>query len=254
MIFVLGGDGFLGKGITKILKEEGKNYKIINKTNYKKYINKKCDILINTSTNSYKYLAKKDYFYDFDNTVINISNSIKNFKFKKYILISSCEVYNDLSNKKFNSENSNINPILLSNYGLNKFLGELLVKKSCNKWLILRCNGLVGSHMKKNPIYDLLNNKKLYINPESKFQFLNTTYVGKVLNKLINKNIINEVFNVSGKNSISINKIAEILKIRKINLKRNPEVLNYNINVSKLEKIVKLPTTISQIRDLNEIY
>ena len=103
----------------------------------------------------------------------------------------------------------------MSNYGLNKFLGELLVKRSCNKWLILRCNGLVGSHMKKNPIYDLLNNKKLYINPESKFQFLNTTYVGKVLNKLINKNIINEVFNVSGKNSISINKIAEILKIRK---------------------------------------
>ena len=85
MIFVLGGDGFLGKGITKILKEEGKSYKIIDKINYKKYINKKCDILINTSTNSYKYLAKIIFMILI--ILLSISNSIKNFKFKIYSYI-----------------------------------------------------------------------------------------------------------------------------------------------------------------------
>ena len=48
----------------------------------KKYFNKKCDIFINCSTNSKKYLSNIENDFDSKNTVFNILHSINNYKFK----------------------------------------------------------------------------------------------------------------------------------------------------------------------------
>ena len=149
-IYIKGGNGFLGKKIYLKLKKSH-DVIIIDKKNYKKYFNKKCDVFINCSTNSKKYLSSTENEFDCKNTVFNILHSINNYNFNKYLLISSCEVYNHKNNIKKNHENSDIDFKKLSSYGLHKYIGELILKNCKKDWLILRCNGLIGENMKKGP-------------------------------------------------------------------------------------------------------
>lgn len=124
-------------------------------------------------------------------------NTLFDFKIRKYVYLSSVDVYNDVSNPLNNYEDVIIKPELLSNYGFSKYLGELLVKKYAPNWLILRLGGMVGEGLKKNPIYNIIYLKKLFLNPKSRFQFMNTADVAKIIEKLLMKN--KEVFNVCGK-------------------------------------------------------
>ena len=95
-------------------------------------MNKNCDIFVNCNGNSIKWFSEKDYSMDFDKTVISTFKSTKDFKFKKYVLISSGEVYN--KNIKIKHENSKIESSKLSNYGFNKLLAEEIIKRTCNSF------------------------------------------------------------------------------------------------------------------------
>ncbi len=239
MIFLLGAKGFLGKAISLKLNKMSIKHVCITRKNYKKFVGKKCDILINSSTNSKKFLAEKNFDYDFKETVQNVYKSIKDFKFKKYILISSSDVYNQTNKLSYTKETSRIDVSSLSNYAFNKYLAECLVKKKSNSWIIFRCGGLIGDGLKKNPIFDLINKKKLYINPESQFQFISTITVAKIILIILKKNIDNQTFNLSGRGSIKIKKI-----IKKYNFKpiyaENLKYVNYNINTQKINKIINI--------------
>ncbi len=246
-IFLKGGNGFLGKKIFSYLKKQH-TVIIIDKKNYKKYYNKKCDVFINCSTNSKKYLSTFKNDFDFKNTFLNILNSIKNYKFKKYLLISSCEVYNNSSNTFKNHENIEIDFKKLTSYGFNKFLGELLVKNCDKDWIILRCNGLIGDGMKKGPFFDLIKNKKIWVNKKSNFQYLSTIHVAKIINILLKKNIKNEIFNVSGKRNIKLSKL-KIITNSKSKFNSKEKIMNYNFNTNKISKIYKIPTTLQSIKE-----
>ena len=132
MIFLIGENGFLGSAIKRTLKEKKLRFIGINKKNYKNFVGKKCDVLINASTNSKKFIANEDYQKDYKLTVNNVINTIKDFDFSKYVLVSSSEVY-QYQNIKNSKENYKINPDNLSNYGLNKFIAENILKRNSRK-------------------------------------------------------------------------------------------------------------------------
>ena len=164
-IYLKGGKGFLGKEIYLKLKKFH-NVILIDKKNYKKYFNKKCDLFINCSTNSKKYLSSIENEFDCKNTVYNILHSINNDNFDKYLLISSCEVYNHTNNVK-RTVHIDIDFKKLSSYGLHKYIEVIL--ENCKKdWVILRCNGLIGKY-EEGTLYDLINNKKIWINENSRY-------------------------------------------------------------------------------------
>lgn len=238
MIFLLGAEGFLGKAISFTLEKHKLKYTPITRKNYKRFVGKSCNILINSSTNSKKFLSETDFDYDYNETVNNVLNSIKNFKFKKYILISSSDVYNEKNQLDKTKENSIIDVSSLSNYAFNKYYAELLVQKKIKNWLIFRCGGLIGKGLKKNPIYDLLNNKKLFIDPKSKFQFIDTVEVAEIILVIIKRKIKNNIFNLSGQGNIKIKDI-----IQRYNFKPSYSdvlnLVNYNINTKKINKIIK---------------
>ena len=247
-IYLKGGNGFLGKEIYSKLNKIHEVI-IIDRKNYKKYFNKKCDIFINCSTNSKKYLSNIENDFDSKNTVFNILHSINNYKFKKYLLISTCEVYNDISNIKNNHENAEINFTKLTSYGLHKYIGELILKNCKKDWLILRCNGLIGKNMKKGPLYDLINNKKIWINKNSRLQLVSINHVANIIDLLIKYKIKNEIFNISANKNISMINLKKIVG-SKSKLNRNYDTVKYNINIKKISKFYKLPNTIDMIRQL----
>jgi len=236
MIFLQGGDGFLGSKIKKLLKK--KKFKV-KKVKKNKFNYKNCEIFINCSTNSKKYLSKTKNFYEFNNSIKNVKKTIVNFNFKKYILISTCEVYSD---KNANSEKSNINFRNLSNYGFYKYLCELLIIKETQKWLILRCNGIIGENMKKGPVYDIIHNKKVWANPNSQYQLIHAEDVAKIIIKLIKKKYYNKVYNICSNDSEKIKNISDILGF-KIKYKKKIPIIKYNLNNNKIKKIFNIKST-----------
>jgi nucleoside-diphosphate-sugar epimerase len=245
MIFLQGGDGFLGSTIYKLLKKKKFKIKKVPKSNFKY---KNCEIFINCSTNSKKYLSRTKNFYEFNNSIKNIKKTIVKFNFKKYILISTCEVYSDKNN---NSEKSNIDFRNLSNYGFYKYLCELLIIKETQKWLILRCNGIIGENMRKGPIFDMINKKQVWANPNSQYQLIHAEDVAKIIIKLIKKNSYNKILNICSNDNEKIKNISNILGFNS-KYKKNLPIVKYKFNNNRIKKIFNTKSTKSYLEKLKK--
>jgi len=247
MYFLIGGNGFLGSSFVRYFKRNKIKFKIITRDNYKSYINKKCNAVINCSTNSKKYIAEKYPEIDFKETVYNVINSIKNFKCKKYILISSGDVYGS-SKIKYSKENYKFNNLNKKNsYSFNKILAERVLIKSKKPYLIFRLGGLIGSQLRKNIVFDIVNKKPLRHTMYSKLQFINTEDVAKIICDIIKKGYTNQIFNLSGDDQISIKEITQLYKKycnkRNIKFHKNKSFIDYKLNINKIKKITNIPKT-----------
>ncbi len=241
MIYILGHKGFVGSAIERFLQKNSIDYRGINRDNYDSMKGTSCNIFINAAGSSTKWYADKNPSDDFQKNVSSIMNTVNDFNFNKYILISSVVVYNDVSDPTKNQENASIDSTKLSNYGFHKWLGECIVEKHCKKWLILRLCGMVGQGLKKNPIFDILERGSLFVHPESRYQYINTDDVAKILWMLKDKE--NDIFNICGNGTVKLQDIADSLgiKLPKENYSLNKEV--YDINVDKLKALVDVPET-----------
>ena len=135
-------------------------------------------------------------------------------------------------------------------------MAENLVKKHANDWIILRCGGLVGEGMKKSPVFDLLNNKPLWVDVESCFQYINTDTLAKTLFLVLEKRFIREIVNVCGSGSVSLKEIIARCPV-KVDLKYacdKPEKIHYEINNDKLKKFIAVPDTIETIKEFAKEY
>jgi len=250
MIYILGGNGFVGSAFVRYCKKNKIDYVNIEINNYNEYKNTKCDVFINVDGNSKKYLADREPLTDFDMNPRTVLKTIQEFSFKKYVLISTVDVYNDPSNTKKTYEHSIIKPDKLSNYGLSKYISELIVRKYCDNWLILRLGGMVGENMVKNPVFDILNDKPLFIHPESELQYINTDKVAEITLNLILMDIKNDVFNICGTGTIKIREIIDMVG------KKYPDndfkKIHYDVNNEKIRKYFKIPNTKETIKQFLE--
>ena len=259
MIFLIGANGFFGSAFSSYLRKKNINHKKITKKNYKNFINKECDILINCSTNSKKYIAEKFPAEDFILTPINVLNSLRDFKFKIYLLISTGDVYGTHNIKKSNENLKTESLNFATSYSFNKILAEQILINSKKPYFIFRMGGLIGNNLKKNLIYDLINHLPLRFTLNSRFQFIDTDKAVDIIFKIINrKDNRNKIFNLSGKGQISVKKIIDILKknhvIKKVIYFSEMKHVDYKINTKKIEKYIKLPGTVYTIKKFSEKY
>jgi dTDP-4-dehydrorhamnose reductase len=196
-----------------------------------------CEVIINANGNSSKVEAERNPLQNFDSNV--------NFVLKLSVY---CTEVNALL-VHFSSEEACIEEqssptqkevsrtlIDLSNYGLSKYLGEILVQKHTKNWLIIRPSGLVGQGMKKGPIYDLLNEIPLWIAPESELRILQTATTAKITHDLIcnyfTNGSQNEVFNLTSSDTITIEEIAKVFSKNLLN-RQNQATIYPKIQPSK---------------------
>ncbi len=133
-----------------------------------------------------KWMVNKNPNVDFEN-LYKIVKIISKNKYKKIILISTIDVYND--SKLSSDEDSKILIEKLS-YGTNRFMFEILVENfvEYEKLYIFRLPALFGKGIKKNILFDLLNNNNIeMINYYSTFQWYNL------------KNLADDIFNYTEK-------------------------------------------------------
>ena len=241
MIYLFGHKGFVGSGIADYFIKNNIEFTHIDRDNYSSFKGTKCSIFINAAGSSKKLLASKEPVLDFEKNFISTFNTLFDFRYDKYVYLSTIDVYDDFININNNSEEHEIFEGNLSNYGFNKYLAEKVVRKYADKWLILRLGGMVGVNLKKNVVFDLLTNKNLYVHPESEYQYINTSEVAEIIVKL--SKFDNEIFNICGDGVITPKEIAD-----KLGIELNPEFYNlrrdkYVINIDKLKRYHKVSKT-----------
>lgn len=241
---VLGGAGFIGSAIVKEARRRGYEVIAVTRENYDEHAGGNCDLLINANGNSKKYLARGNPAVDFELSVKSVENSLKDFNAECYVYISSIDVYLDVADSSKNSEDVIIETGNLPTYGLHKYQAEMLVRQFAKSWLILRAGGMVGPHLWKNSIYDILKNQPLRVHPDSQYQYLHTEVFAHFAFELISKNHPGFVLNVVGDGLITPAEAAKCVpEYDMSNIDRNLPVEKYEINLDRLKALFTVPGT-----------
>ena len=196
---LIGYTGFVGQ---KLLSQ--KKFKFLfNSKNINKIKNKEFNYVYCAGAPGIKWVANKFPKKDLESLNL-LKKNIKSIKCKRFILISTVDVYNNPINK--NEENAPRSG-RKNLYGKNRLDLEKFVTKEFSNFLIIRLTALVGRGLKKNILYDIKNQFQLdRINKKSFYQYYPIDNLLKDIKKLSKEK--NKVIHL---NSEPI-KVDEILK------------------------------------------
>lgn len=192
-ILVIGHKGLIGGAIyKKLLSEDCKVIGITKEDSVAPYKTIDFDIVINANGNSKRFKAKDDPYEDFIESSVSVYKSINDFKFNKYIYISSVDAMRD------------------NTYGFHKKISEDIISHHCKNYLILRCCVVLGKNMKKGVVKDIIDGSRVFLTPNSESQYITNEEVSNiVLDSIIND--IQGTKIVSTKNSINVEDIGKLL-------------------------------------------
>ncbi|HEX5447318.1 MAG TPA: NAD(P)-dependent oxidoreductase, partial [Pirellulales bacterium] len=170
------------------------------------------------------------------------------FKFDRYVYLSTVDVYPDCSPVAATSENTPLDPAAQSAYGFHKHLAEQCVRHAARQWLILRLGGFVGPGMWKNPIHDILQGGPLWLDPASQLQFLHTDDAAELALRLVDAGGEREIFNFCGKAAVSL---AEVIETAggDVSVKPGSPRVHYEVDISKLSARAEVPETRATVLD-----
>lgn len=249
MIYLVGAAGFVGSAFARYWDGLGIPYAPITRGNYQQFVGRPCDILVNAAGNSKTYLADQRPLEDFLQSVTLVLRTIEDFRPGFYVLISSVDIYPDLSNPANNHEQASLSPLLSPVYGFHKHLAELVAQKHAPRWLIARLAGMVGPGLKKNPVYDIIHRRPLRIHPDSQYQFMSTDAVASAVWRLVGGGYAQDCFNICGDGTISPRQIGSLacmpLDTSLISAETRPRVVH--INIEKINTIVPMPNSYQSV-------
>ena len=174
---LIGYTGFVGQ---KLLSQ--KRFKFLfNSKNINKIRNKKFNHVFCAGAPGVKWVANK--YPKKDLASINaLKKNIENIKCKKFILISTVDVYNNPINR---SEENRPREGKKNFYGKNRLDLEKFIMKNFDNFLIIRLTALVGKNLKKNILYDIKNKFQLdKINRNSIYQYYPIDNISKDIKKI----------------------------------------------------------------------
>ena len=180
---LIGYTGFVG---SNLMKQVAFDY-TYNSKNISDISGKSFDLLVCAGVSAVKWKANKFPEEDL-NSINTLLEELSEVKAEKVVLISTVDVYkNPIVDV---NEDTKINPDELEPYGKHRNYVEQFIKEKFNKNLIVRLPGLFGEGLKKNFIYDMINNNCLELTDEdSIFQFYYLKNLWKDIEKALDNNI-----------------------------------------------------------------
>lgn len=170
MKILIGNTGLVGTTLQETIKFDY----LFNSKNIHTFIDHNfndCDLYLSCLPAT-KWMVNKDVVSDLNN-INDIIKILSKFNYNRIILISTIDVYNDSPinvDEDYNPNFSNLS------YGSNRLLFEKFIMNylSYRDLKIFRLPALFNKHIKKNVIYDLINDNNVnLINPNSKYQWYN---------------------------------------------------------------------------------
>ena len=191
-IGVVGANGFIGSHIVKNLSVPWNRVYKITRENFASF-SEPVDVMVFAAGNASKHSARNNPQADFYESVIDVAYALYEYKYKKFILISS------------------IDAAYTGVYSAHKRCAENIVSGG-NGNAILRCGAVIGKGMKKGLIYDLINKIPVRISPESELPFISARTVARVVGDIIKHDLCGG-FTVTGKGVVSPLQAAKILGV-----------------------------------------
>jgi len=242
---LIGYTGFIGQ---KLLSQKKFSF-LYNSKNIHKIKNKKFNNVFCAGAPGIKWLANKFPKKDL-NSINNLKKNIGKMKCKKFILISTVDVYSNPIDK---SEENVPRPSAKNSYGKNRLDLEKYVVKNFDNFLIVRLTALVGKGLKKNILHDIKNKFQLdKINKRSVYQYYpvdnllnDIRKLSKEKNKVIHLNSepveVNEILE---NNSLILpdkrnKKKRELYDLKSIYSKKYIKIVNYFYNKKKILSVIK---------------
>jgi nucleoside-diphosphate-sugar epimerase len=242
MIFIIGGRGLVGSAFVRACETLGLPFTVIDRHSYASHIGAHCDLLINANGNSRKPLAKEKPLEDFDASVRSVRSSLEDFRFERYIHLSSCDVYPDCSSPEVTREDSLLQPAMQSPYGFHKYMAEQCVQHRAKDWLIIRFGGFVGPGLRKNAIFDIINGGPLWLDPQSELQFLHTDDAARIVLTLARMQVTREVINLCGRGTIALRDVLYATG-NTITVQPGSPRVSYNVSIQKISQWLEVPET-----------
>jgi len=179
---LIGHTGFVGGNLLKSFDFN----ELYNSKNIDDIEGKKIDQLFIAAPSAVKWLANKKPIDDLS-SIQNILEKLQKVDAKEVILFSTVDVYGDNVKEELNESytlNLDIHP-----YGRNRAIFESYIK-SMFEAKIIRLPALFGENLKKNIIFDLLNDKMLEnISLKTSFQWFDLSDLKEVVEKVTNEKI-----------------------------------------------------------------
>jgi len=206
MLALIGSSGFVGTN----LKKQYNFSHFYNSSNIQDISNYEYETVFCAAPSAIKWKANKEPAEDLQQ-IYNLVKYFKDIKTKRFILFSTVDVYNYFPS----DEDSVIDITKTTFYGKNRFLLENFVMKYFNLYNIIRLPGLFGEGLKKNIIFDLLNDNINYkINANDSYQWFYLKDLSLIINKVIKQNI--SIYNVSTE-SITNKELVENIANKYVN-------------------------------------
>lgn len=248
MIYILGGRGFVGSAFARLFASKQVEYRVIDRDNYTELVGTRCDVLVNANGNSKKYLADRTPLWEFDASVRSVASALEDFKAQTVIHLSSGDVYPDQSLPQYTLEEVAPDLSRSSRYGLHKRLAEILVQNIAPRYLIMRMGGFVGPGLRKNAIFDLLNDAPVWISPESELQFVSTDAAAAMVWRLHELGVSNEIVNLGARGLAKIGDIASRLRSKSA-FQPAAKTIRFELSVQKLSTLLghEPPETTSEV-------
>lgn len=161
---LIGFSGFVGSTLLK----QAHFSALYRSSNIHEIENREFDVVVCAGAPAQKWIANRDPIDD-RNTIDSLIDHLRTSMCKKFILISTVDVFKDPFGV---DESTLVDESGLHAYGLHRRLLEKFVAQHFPSYLIVRLPGLVGPGLRKNVIFDFLNNNNLHaIESRGIFQF-----------------------------------------------------------------------------------
>ncbi len=231
----------MGSAFVRFCRRSGVDCDCIDLDNYDEGRGREYDVLINTAGNSRKFIANENPLDDFRISLDALLRSFRDFSFRRYVYISSIDVYPDHADPGRNREDAVIDINRISHYGFHKYLGEQMVGHYLPDWLIIRLGGVLGPGLKKNPVFDLLHDIPLRVHEDSRYQYLLTDTAAEAVFALLRRDLKGETFNLCGSGTVALREIRSWLDKPLRYQAANAPRETYDVNNEKIGRLFGIP-------------
>lgn len=179
---LIGYTGFVGRNLT----QQYDFTDFYNSKNFQEMKEQEYDLVVCGGVSAVKWMANKEPENDREG-IKALEELLSTIKAKQFILISTIDVYPITQGK---DESFDCGSMENHPYGTHRLAFEKFCTNHFEDCTIVRLPGLFGEGLKKNVIYDLLNDNCLeMINTKSSFQYYYLKYLWQDIQKAIANNV-----------------------------------------------------------------
>ena len=95
---------------------------------------------------------------------------------------------------------------------------------------------ILGTNLKKGPIYDIIHNNPLFISHRSRLQFITTRAIAEIIKILLENFVTSDIINIGGIGTFTFTKIRKYFD-KEIKILPEAETQIYEMNVEKTRSL-----------------